>query len=345
VEPGREFLSSGFDSLSVTELRNKLNQMTGLKLSSMAVFDSKTPRGLAELVRRAVAEQSHAGKAGPQAAGQQHADSVCSLIRDAVDSGKITEAFGVMRAIANIRPSFASVADLGSVTAPTTLTDGPPGVRLIALSSPMADGGVHQHARLAAHFQGVMRVSAVSLPGFSPGEKLPATGEVAVAAAAESVRLASAGDPFVILGHSAGGALAYAAAHYLETRWQIQPAAVILVDTFRLDDPSVPIDQVLRRMLSAEPASGTITSDRLSAMGRWLDALSGLRLEPVTTQVLFIQATKPFSGPAHEASRWLARPFEPAHALRTVQADHFTIATSEAEQTSHVIQEWLGTTL
>ncbi|OKA03231.1 type I polyketide synthase [Amycolatopsis regifaucium] len=345
VDPNRDFLHSGFDSLTAMELRNKLNQVTGLKLPAMAVFESRTPNGLAATVCRAMAERPGMGKAALPAPEPRHPDSVCSLIRGAVDAGKVGEAFGLMRAVADLRPSFASVDELGSLPEPTTLADGPPGLRLITLSSPMADGGVHQHARLAAHFQGVMPVSAISLPGFGPAEKLPATGEAAVRVVAESVLRAGAGDPFVLLGHSSGGALAYATAHYLQTRRQIHPSAVILIDTFRLDDPSVPLDQVLRRMFSAEPTFGAITAERFSAMGRWLAVMSDLRFDPVAAPVLFVQATEPFSGDMCDVSRSLAEPGEPAHAVRTVRSDHFSIVGTESGRTSQVIREWLDATL
>ncbi|MER6175939.1 type I polyketide synthase [Streptosporangium sp. NPDC001681] len=347
VDPNREFLQSGFDSLSAMELRNRLNQVTGLKLASMAVFESRTPARLADLVRRAMVEQPDASVTRTDVSTMDHHgdDLVFSLVRQAVDAGKVTEAFGLMRAVADLRPSFASVADLGSLPTPMTLAEGPSGVRLIALSSPMADGAVHQHARLAAHFQGVMRMSAVPLPGFESAEKLPATGEVAVAAVAESVRRVSAGDPFVLLGYSSGGALAYATADYLETKLQIRPAAVVLLDTFRLGDPSAPLDQVLQRMFSVEPTFGAITGDRLSAMGRWLAVMSELRFDPITAPVLFVQAAKPFTQDDQDSGRWVATPFEPTHTLRSVRSDHFTMVGTDSDQTSRVIQEWLEKTL
>ncbi|MDW6059354.1 hypothetical protein SAZ11_16655 [Streptomyces sp. FXJ1.4098] len=49
-----------------------------------------------------------------------------------------------------------------------------------------------------------MPVSAVPLPGFAPDERLPETSEAAVSVAAECVRKAADGDPFVLLGYSSG---------------------------------------------------------------------------------------------------------------------------------------------
>ncbi|NYS19672.1 SDR family NAD(P)-dependent oxidoreductase [Streptomyces sp. SJ1-7] len=50
LDPERDFLESGFDSLSAVELRNALMKDTGLRLPPMVVFDSKSPAALARLL-------------------------------------------------------------------------------------------------------------------------------------------------------------------------------------------------------------------------------------------------------------------------------------------------------
>ncbi|MFQ6329148.1 SDR family NAD(P)-dependent oxidoreductase [Nocardia sp. CWNU-33] len=337
----RKFLEIGFDSLSAKELHDAVNKATGLRLPLMAVFDAETPGVLAMRVWNELIGPPRTAETEPVATVSRYEESVRAVVQHAVAAGNPDAAFSVMRAAADLRTSFTDSADRGPLPAATTLTDGPHRTRLIALSSPMANGGVHQHARLAAHFRDAVRFSAVPLPGFASGEKLPASAEAALTAVVDGVLGAAADEPFVLLGYSSGGALAYAAARRLERSPEARLAALVMIDTFPIDDPAVPIETILREMFVEETGIAGPTGDRLSAMGRWLAVMSGMDFAPVEVPVLFVRATEPFAPGAGDPARWQTRPFHDTHDLRAVRSDHFGLVGRDSEHTAQVVREWL----
>ncbi|MFI6609936.1 thioesterase domain-containing protein, partial [Streptomyces sp. NPDC050507] len=375
LDAERDFLEAGFDSLSAMELRNALMKDTGLRLPPMVVFDSKSPAELARLLRTDLLEagslatgdtdelrasagspEGLGGTGGATVTGGAEAasagrppETLRDLFHAAVVSGRADKGFALLQAAADVRPGFGSVDEIDRLPAAVRLADASEGPHLICLSTPMATGGVHQHARLVSHFGGRHKISALPVPGFLAGESLPTSSDAAVQALARSVLDTADGKPFVLLGYSSGGTLAYATAGHLERECGVRPAGVILLDTFKVHDggsDGVPLDGLALGMFDKEAVFGRFDSSRLSAMGRWVELVPQLPLTPVEAPVLFVQCTQSFVPDGDDASPDLlsgrAEPWEAAHTLRTVRANHFTLVEDRAEQTAQVIDEWLA---
>ncbi|MFF6907051.1 SDR family NAD(P)-dependent oxidoreductase [Streptomyces sp. NPDC012389] len=370
LDPERDFLESGFDSLSAVELRNALMKDTGLRLPPMVVFDSKSPAALARLLHAELlaaplvptdptdptAPTDITAPTAPTTGSKGHnsaptGDTLRDLFHGAVVSGRSDKGFELLRIAADIRPGFTSADELDHLPSAVRLAEGPGAPHLICLNSPMATGGAHQHARLVSHLQGRRKVSALPVPGFVAGERLPESADAAVEVIARSVLETAAGEPFALLGYSAGGTLAYATAGYLERELGVRPAAVIMLDTFKVyDDGSadggVPLDDLALGLFDKEAAFGRFDSSRLSAMGRWVQLVPDLAPEHVGAPVLFVQCTRSFvpdgDDPSPELATGRAEPWEPTHTLRTVDANHFTIVEDQAAGTADVIEQWLA---
>ncbi|WP_425336822.1 SDR family NAD(P)-dependent oxidoreductase [Streptomyces profundus] len=345
IDPDRGFLESGFDSLTAMELRTALNAAAGLKLPTMAVFDSRTPARLARLL----VDQLAAGAAQPEPEAEESAgdeETVTELFRQAVRAENTSGALTLLSAVAALRPRFTSPAELDPAPATVRLADGSGSPRLICLATPMAGGGVHQHARLAAEFRDLRPVSALPLPGFRRDEPLPESVEALSQALAEAVLAAAEGEPYALLGYSSGGLVAHVLARHLERTTDTPPAGLVLVDSFRVEDTAMNIGfgRLMGELLTMESTFGSYDAARLSAMPYYFQILAGFAPAPLSAPTLFVQAAEPFVAPPEgvDPAQLRAQPWDPAHTLRTVPGHHFTLGQQDAPTTAGAIEDWLA---
>ncbi|MFI6476191.1 SDR family NAD(P)-dependent oxidoreductase, partial [Streptomyces sp. NPDC050516] len=353
IEPRRDFYELGLDSLTSIELRNRLATATGLQLPATLVFDTKTSADLGARLRSEFAAQP--GLAGSASAGSlllagPEPDSLERLFLDAMDNGKFPEARLMLRALTGLRQTFENTAELEELPLPTTLAEGPAEPRMICVSTPTANGGVHEYARFAAPFRGERHVCALPLVGFAAGERVPTTVMTAVRTIAESALRASDGNPFVLTGHSSGGTYAYAAAGLLEATWGIKPAAVVLLDSVSIrhdDEDEIDYDRLMHHNFRVDEESPVrMTNSRLSGMGRWMNLLSQLEVSHTTAPVLVVRATQEtvaLEAVAAAAAEDTKSKAFPTAEVRLVEADHFSMVRDDAPETARIVKEWLAT--
>ncbi|MER5936571.1 type I polyketide synthase [Streptomyces sp. NPDC001928] len=349
LDPNREFLTLGFDSLIALELRNQLGEALGLRVPTSAVFDHRTPARLAQWLQGQLAALGNRAATGPGTltahTRESAPDSVVNLFFDTVRNGKTLEAMRLLMAVAATRPQVGLTAEVPELPQPVALAEGPALPRLICVSAPGATGGVHQYARMAAPFRGSRHVSALPLLGFAEGEALPADSEAAVRLIAESALLASEGEPFVLVGYSMGGTFAYRAAGVLEETWGIRPEGVIMLDTLSLEykaGEGVDWDLFHENYLAdMDKPAVKVDSARLSAMAQWFLRMTTGGAERYKTGVpsLLIRCTA--SMPA--VDRGDEAPPVPAHTTRMIDATHQTLIAEQSHETARLMDEWLRT--
>ncbi|WP_431952958.1 SDR family NAD(P)-dependent oxidoreductase [Nocardia lijiangensis] len=337
LDPERDFLESGFDSLAAMELRTTLNASTGLTLPTAAIFDHKTPAALARYLQKELTGDS---RRGGEVDGED--DSLYGMFRGAVASGQADKGFALLRAAAELREQFSSAHELDRLPVPTRLAAGSALPRIICLAPPLATGGAHQYARIASHLRTARDVSALTPIGCRTGEPLPTTPAAAAEAVARSVLEAAQGDPFVLVGYSSGGLLAYLATEHLEAAGGPAPAAVVMVDTYKVNDN---VEWLLRamfeHMVSAEATFGRFDQARLTGMGRYVQLLKEMVPGSVATPTLFVQCAQNFLGSSSDRVNWQAEPWDSTHTVVSVQADHITILEDGSADVAEAIEDWL----
>jgi acyl transferase domain-containing protein/thioesterase domain-containing protein len=351
IEPDQQFLEVGFDSVAAVRLRTSLSEASGLSLPATAIFDYRTPAALAAFL---LAELDRPG-ATDGASADPASDGLRQLFVESVHAGRVRDGLAVLNSAARLRTAFVSARDAGDLPVPVRLAEGPAAPRLIALPTPVSMGGVYQYAKLAAHFRGTREFAALPVPGFGPGELLPATGAAVVDVLAESVRAHTGDEPFALLGYSAGGVLAHGVAAALE-RSGCRPAAVVLLDAYAVRGEDVQgADQEERTeallaqaamMVDDEHLHGSFDRTKLTAMARYLELMPDVPLVDVEAPTLLLRAADRFRiGPADEqdvSDSWRTT-WSRADEFRTVPGDHFSMIEASTAATAEAVQDWLST--
>ncbi|MFF4503028.1 SDR family NAD(P)-dependent oxidoreductase [Streptomyces sp. NPDC001401] len=336
VDENISFPELGIDSLTAVELRNRLDKITGLRLSATVVFDHPTFESLTRHLRTEL-DAAGPGSVPEPAAQEAAADGIGALFRRARSVGRTTEGIELLRMASQFLPSFAKADELGEERPrPVRLAGGPSRPALICFPAVVALSGPHQYARFATALRGRRDVLALPQPGFLPGERLPADLDAVVAAQTEAVHRYTDGAPVALVGYSSGGWIAHAVAARLERAGRA-PRAVVLLDTYLQDETNERMATALTEGLFArrgEVSAAGVHS--LTAMGAYLRVFEGWRPDRLAAPTLFLRAAQPLPG-ATTAPRAAAT----ADAVRETPGDHFSMIEEHADSTAQAVHDWL----
>ncbi|MFI2645708.1 SDR family NAD(P)-dependent oxidoreductase [Streptomyces sp. NPDC018610] len=342
VETRRGFFELGFNSLLALELRNRLNAATGLRLPASFLFEHTRPAAVAAHLRQELTRGA-AGAAGPAAGGIEE------MFRQSFAAGRHVAGNELIMAASRLRDAFDAESAGEHLPEPVPLATGGARPRLFCLPAVVATAGPQQYARFAEHFRGRRDVTVLPEPGYLPGERIPADLAALTELHARALRRAAGDEPFVLVGHSAGGQIAHAVTAHLETLGS-PPEALVLLDVPWPEDDADNAE-VGAAMLGVafdreRKLGGGIMNDvRLTAMGGYHRLLADWRPEPVKTPTLQVRATEPMpsaSGAVEDDAVMLRVDWKLDHTARDVPGNHFSIVEEHAGATAGVVEEWLA---
>ena len=346
VEPRRDFLELGMDSVTSVTLRGRLDTVLGRRLPARVILDHRTPLALAGHLRELLTGTGSAGTVETP----HEPDPLSARYLRALREGRPDDLAGQLRAAAGQRPVFGAPRDAdlpdSVLPYPVLLAEGDARPVMACFPTVLATSGPHQFARFATGFTGLRNVSAFALPGFREGERLPADLDAAAAAVAAAVARRADGAPVALVGYSSGGLLAHAAAAILE-REGLFPEAVVLLDTY------LPGDRALRRISPALTGGmgarlgefAPLDDTRLTAMAGYLGLLDGWEPAPVKAPVLLVRPADPVPGVPEDAAETWRSSWPQPHAVVEVPGDHFSMIEEHAAHTANRVQDWLDTNL
>ncbi|MBT2389305.1 SDR family NAD(P)-dependent oxidoreductase [Streptomyces sp. ISL-1] len=336
IDARRDFLELGMDSVAGVALRNRLDTVLRRRLPARMILDRRTPDALARFLRAELAGQTPAGDVGSAdgTLAGQYLQAWEQGERDAFN-GRLLEA-------ARTRPAFEA-PEATDLPASVVISPGDREAALICFPTVLATSGPHQFARFGAHFGGSWEVSALSLPGFLEGERLPASLDAIAAAAAEAVRQRADGAPFVLVGYSSGGVLAHAVTGLLESTG-VFPDALILLDTYLPASEALAeiapalMDGMVERLGEFAPLS----DERLTAMSGYLEFISRWEPTDIKTPVLLVRPAGPVPGAPASAGGGVRSSWQQRHDAVEVPGDHFSMIEEYAPDTARAVHEWIA---
>ncbi|WP_067522280.1 type I polyketide synthase [Nocardia uniformis] len=342
------FGEMGFDSITAIEFRNSLRDATGLGLPGTLVFDYPTPQILAKHLDERLADGDTGIATAVRAATERDRaagvadDSLYGMFRAAVGKEQLVTAFVLLHLAAQTRDQFYAHDELDEKLEITRLTDGAATPRIICIAPPMAAGGVRQYARMATKLRTARDVVGIAPIGSRASEPLPGDYAAATKALHQPILDAAEGKPFILLGFSSGGLLAYSVAEQLEALGGPTPAGVVMVDTYRVvEGGEWLLKPIAENMVTNEAAFDRFDPARLTAMGQYIQVYRSIELGHVAAPTLYLQCTQRMPGVPDNFMEWQAQPWDESHHVVEVDADHFSVLHEGSGRVAAAIDDWL----
>ncbi|RSN45174.1 polyketide synthase [Amycolatopsis sp. WAC 04197] len=335
----------GLDSLTAVELRNRIKELTAIRLPVSALFEHAT---LPELAAFLAAKLEEKAPSAPRSPASVEPDTLVSVYRDAVEAGRSDAGLAMLAAVAEAVPRAPEESGGEPVAEP--LGAGAFGPALAVLVPPVVPIIDDLYGLLMGKFPRPHRAFALRSPVFIADGPIPADLDAMFHAFGRSA-LKHAGDgPLVLVGHSAGGWIAHGVAARLAATGH-PPAALVLLDTIWPSAWWPEFDPGLKPELADMFRGSTklidLVDDR-AALGRRLVAMGAvMRLferwipEPVTVPTLHIRAADYMSGTSRPVMMPNLSGDGGGHVVR-VPGNHESIVSAHAESTATAMANWLG---
>jgi surfactin synthase thioesterase subunit/acyl carrier protein len=347
IGPRRSFRELGFDSLTAVGLRNRIAARTGLRLPATLIYDYATPVAVAQHVLSRI----NTGDTGPQEpvelAEGAFDQTFVGMYRKMSELGMVKEIKSLENAAAAVREKFHTAAELDGGARIVRMSEGDRTPHVICFSSFVSAEPVMSFGRLANQFQGVGNLSVIVTPGYDGDQPLAASSEVLVEVLAEAAVRCAQGEPFVVLGISAGGELAHSVATHLELK-DVPTAGVVLLDTYLRANVSPRLVDGLAYQVEVDSRFDKDRYDynRITASSVYSAMFDEWKPQPLTAPTLVVRPTEPVVGrPGAEPlsiGEW--RDHWPLkHVEVEVPGDHFSISNQNVRATADSILNWLTT--
>ncbi|MEU4345795.1 alpha/beta fold hydrolase, partial [Nocardia sp. NPDC023852] len=254
--------------------------------------------------------------------------------------GQVGATIPMLLGSAKLAETFTTGAELPAQPTPIPLNRGTSRPALICVPSFVVGTGPQQFARLARAFGRDRAIAALRLPGTRPGELLPGSWDALLDCLATTVDNVDGSAPIVLVGYSAGGAIAQALAHRLEESGS-GPAAVILLDPYSPDDAEQrrrATVSAIETVLDIGHEMTEIDDHGLVAMAKYMQIFDEQKPVSIAAPMLSLRAATPLPGLDHveRVPTWL-------HTGETVEidADHFSIIGAASAAVAEEIRRWL----